>query len=114
MSKIVVDVQKLFSIWHTAMSNAEICLEIGVSRTTLDSLRHRYKLPRRPRIMPKRLDVEENDPSHEEIESRAAEIRAGWSEEEEQRRIVGKKQVRWSTPRYSFDGRDAAFAGISH
>lgn len=109
-----IDVPRLFQLWHTTMSNTELCLALGVSRSRLDVLRIRYKLPRRPRVRKERVDASESDPSAEEIAARAAEIRAGWSEVEEQRRIVGRQQARWAAPRYCFDGRDTAFMGVSH
>lgn len=114
MSKLSIDVPRLFELWHTTMSNMDICMEIGVSRSTLDVLRMRYKLPRRARIKKEPPEMCENDPTQEEIEFRAAQVRAGWSDEEEQRRIVGRKPRRWSPPRYCFDGRDTAFVGLSH
>lgn len=114
MGRIDIDVPRLFALWGTTISNMDLCLAIGVSRTTLDTLRMRYKLPRRPRVKKDSPEVCESDPSPEEIESRAAQVRAGWSEEEEQRRIVGRRTARWAPPRYCYDGRDTAFVGVSH
>lgn len=114
MQRANIDVPRLFRLWNSTLSNADLCLALGVSRSRLDTLRMRYKLPRRPRPEKEHTDAAENDPSAEEIASMAAAIRAGWSDIEEQRRIVGRQQARWAAPRYCFDGRDTAFMGISH
>jgi hypothetical protein len=50
------------------------------------------------------------DPTPEQIEERAAEIRAAWSEAERERRDVGKRAVRWSPPQLSYDGRNMTFS----
>lgn len=114
MGRAAIDVPRLFELWNTQISNTDICVAIGVSRSTLDVLRMRYKLPRRLHLKKQPTEACESDPTPEEIESRAAQVRAGWSEEEEQRRIVGRRRSRWSPPRYCFDGRDTAFVGVSH
>lgn len=47
-------------------------------------------------------DPDENSPTPEEIEERAAEVRSRWSPEEEQRRIVGNaRRRRYEIPAYT-------------
>lgn len=56
------------------------------------------------------MSDKKRDPTPEQIEERAAEIRAAWSEAERERRDVGKRAVRWSPPQLSYDGRNMTFS----
>jgi transposase len=73
-------------------SAIELAKTFGVSRNLI------YDRVRQYGLSLDDLKEHEVGPTPEEIAERAAEIRAGWSEEEEQRRIVGKGRHRWSPP----------------
>jgi hypothetical protein len=111
--KVKVDVPLLFKLWAMPvdkMPPAKICSELGVSQASLYTLRQRYKLPARQ----KSLDRAPDDPTPEEIEARAAEVRASWPDGEHERRSCGKSGRRhWVPPAFSFNGRDAKFDRVS-
>lgn len=65
-----VDVPTLFRLWNSDMLTPDICVALGVSRTTLDTLRKRHKLPKR-KVVRQAL----RDPTPAEIEQRARECR---------------------------------------
>lgn len=67
----VVDVPALHRMWHSDMETPDIALAIGVSVSTLNSLRKRHGLPKRPRKAAQKVQ----DPTPEEIEARARECR---------------------------------------
>lgn len=113
MSRLEFDVPKLWRLWHTEMTNAELCRALGVARSTLDVLRMRYKLPRRKFERKPPCDYVENNPSAEEIAERAAEIRAGWPEGEAEKRMVGRRSRRWEMPAFAFKPREHSFSEIS-
>lgn len=112
MARLTFDVPELFRLWHTEMTNAELCHTLGIARSTLDTLRMRYKLPRRPFERKPPKDYVEYAPSPDEIEARAAEVRAGWPEGEAEKRMVGRRSVRWEMPAFAFKPREHAFAEI--
>jgi hypothetical protein len=49
-------------------------------------------------------------PTPDEIASRAAEVRAGWSERETARRAGAFASRGWSLPSFSYDGRTKSFS----
>ena len=65
-----VDAAKLFQLWHSDMDTGDIALELGVSTSTLHSLRLRHKLPKR-----KRHATLMADPTPDQIEERARQCR---------------------------------------
>lgn len=73
---LVQQYQSGASIWQLQMSNWP------VTRQQLTDLMHSRGIMR-PR-------AQKSDPSPEEIEERAAEVRAEWSEEEAKKRYVGR------------------------
>jgi len=73
-------------------SAIELAKTFGVSRAVI------YDRVRQYGLSLDDLKEHETGPSLEEIAERAAEIRAGWSDEEEERRIVGKGRHRWVPP----------------
>lgn len=81
-------------LWAAGVYKADIARRIGVGMDVLlarlhDQLAH---LPRRKRG-PRRGSEPEVDPTPEEIEERAAAIRATWSEEEREARRCGSSTI---------------------
>lgn len=113
MARLNINAAELFRLWRTDLTNEELCRQIGVSRSTLDVLRMRYKLPRRKLERKNPRDYVENDPSAEEIAVRTAEIRAGWPEGEAERRMVGFRSRTWEMPAFAFKPREHSFSEIS-
>lgn len=113
MARMDFDVATLHSLWYSKMTNAELCLALNVSRGSLDVLRKRYKLDHRPFERNNPEYKVDTTPTPEEIAERAAAIRATWSEEETERRTVGKRRQSWEMPAYAFARRDVAFTEIS-
>lgn len=114
MQKLKVDVLELFRLWRSPLRNDELADALGTPRGSLHYLRARYKLPpRTPELWAKRTGAKQALPTPEEIAERAAAIRATWSEEETERRTVGRRMQRWQMPAYAFARRDVAFVEIS-
>lgn len=113
MARMSFDVAELHRLWYSGMTNAELCYTLGVARSSLDVLRSRYKLDRRP-FERNNKKAEPESPTIEEIEARAAEVRARWSEEEHLRRLCAAGRREWSMPAYAFHRRDHAFSEASH
>jgi hypothetical protein len=78
----------------THYSTIELAKTFGVTRNMI------YKKVKDFGLSLDDLKEHETGPTLEEIAERAAEIRAGWSEEEEQRRIVGTGRHRWCLPSF--------------
>lgn len=114
MARMSFNAADLYRLWYSPITNAELCRALNVGRSSLDVLRVRYKLARRPfeRNNPKFKN--DNVPTAEEIAARAAEVRAGWSEEERERRLAATGRRPWSMPAYSFHPREHAFLEASH
>lgn len=106
--------QKLFRLWHSSLTNAEIATELGVTASRLTLLAHRHKLEKRKH--PRYFDNENprpGDPSPEEIRNGIAAVQADWSDEERLKRYRGKRQVAYITPAYGYDGRTASFNNLN-
>ena len=107
--KLTVDVPKLFELWAAGVRQFEICQELGIRPGTFWQVRQRYALPKRNPARPER-GRETPPPSPEEIAERAAAVRANWSEEETERRLVGRLRGPVGIRSYSFDRRNMAFS----
>ena len=83
------------SLWKTS-TPTEIAKRYGVSRAAIYQRARSWGLP--PRAEMELPDVE--SPTEDEIASRAAAIRAKWSDEEHASRMVGVRQAesRWTPP----------------
>jgi hypothetical protein len=112
MARMQFDAAALHKMWYSKMTNAELCFALNVSRGSLDVLRRRYRLDRRPFERNNREYAVDRSPSPEEIEERAAAVRATWSDEEAERRYVGKRKIGWAIPAYAFARRDVSFIEI--
>ncbi len=69
--RIDVDVPKLFLLWHTQATLAEIAGQLGCKVTTLWTLKRRHKLP--PKRRPDGSSI--SDPTPQQIAERARECR---------------------------------------
>jgi uncharacterized protein YjcR len=69
--RVDVDVPKLFLLWHTQATLAEIAEQLGCKVTTLWTLKRRHKLP--PKRRPDGSSI--TDPTPQQIEERAMECR---------------------------------------
>ena len=103
-----VNVPLLFSLWHTDMSDDDLCIELRIVRATMSRIARQYGLAARywAKADPHRRP---DDPTPEEIEERAAIERSRWTPEEEERRAVGRHGASVEVASYVFDGRQCAF-----
>lgn len=106
-----VDVVKLFALWNGRMPNLEVARELGISVYQLYRLGQRYKLAPRVHMHGEfnRRKAAKEEIVGEEYERRKAAIRARWSEEEREKRLVGQTARPWRPPAYGYDGRVCAF-----
>jgi hypothetical protein len=97
---------ELIRLWYTDVSNAEIASHVGVCGAEftmmMKNLRKKLKLPMRPPHLRAggRRTSQVPVPTVEEIEERAAAIRANWTPEEESRRWVGGRTVAYTIPAF--------------
>lgn len=107
--------KKLKQLWKTQRKTEEIAILLNVSLPYLQALARRYKLPKRLHIEHRRgrkpNGTPEIDPTPEEIMTRAAEMRARWTERDYERNNCYKVEP-VSIRSYSFDGRMVGFAEI--
>lgn len=111
MPKKEVDVPALFRLWAEGVRQCDICTALGIPTGSFHAIRQRYALP--VRACDKQLDFTETEPpTPEEIAERAAVVRAGWSDEERERRIVGRSRSPVRLRSYSFNHRDFAATAL--
>jgi predicted DNA-binding transcriptional regulator AlpA len=85
-----LSVPMLFELWHDpTLRSQEVARRLGCSVPTLWRLKAIYGLPKREN--PSRATEDDSgwrkaDPTEEEIEQRAAEVRLNWSQNEERKR----------------------------
>jgi transposase len=70
--KRTIDAALLHSLWFSEMDTGDIAIRFGVSQSTLNTVRKRYKLPPRPKRRAESVLV---DPTPSEIEERARQCR---------------------------------------
>jgi hypothetical protein len=107
--RLQIDVPELFRLWTSGVPHAEICERLGIPQGSLWRVRDHYKLPPRMKVIP-RCDRDEDDPTPEEIAERTAAIRAKWTPEETERRIVGPRPSAYRIPNYRFSRRTMSYA----
>lgn len=96
------DKQKLLELWKTDLPNREIAAQLGLTEVQLYVAGRKLKLIQRWGYV-RRVYRKYVDPTEDEIRARAAEIRAGWSEEEREKRLVGNCVDRtWRPPAFEF------------
>jgi hypothetical protein len=105
------DVPTLFRLWAAGLPQGEICDQLGIRSGSFYIVKRRYKLPPRARAK-QRPTQSEPDPTAEEIAERAAEQRAKWSPEEEERRRIGRGVERVALREYQFDRRNFALTAL--
>ena len=111
MPKREVDVPMLFKLWGEGVPQPDICLRLGIAPGSFWGVRKRYGLPKRE--CDRRVDFTETEPpTPEEIAERAAIVRAGWSDEERQRRVVGRSRSPVRLRTYAFSRRDFAVTAL--
>lgn len=108
-----VDVQELFRLWHSPMTNTELCEHFQITGGSLWSLRVKYALPIRPRVCNRDTQRRPDDPTPEEIAERAAECRARRTKEEK-KRMEKMGRTDWELPAFAFNGRDCSFSKMHH
>lgn len=86
---VKVDVPKLFEMWAAGASRYEICTMLNIRPGAFQHIRRRYALPKRSKGRPACGSLCP-DPTPEELAERCAAVRAKWSEEETERRRVGR------------------------
>jgi hypothetical protein len=105
--KCDVDREELQRLWFDdSLNTCEIADRLGVSMNTIYRERTILGLPKR--YSGKRQDCE-LDPTPEQIEERALEVRSRWTPEEERRRGAGgASSPRWRPQSFSMDSRGFA------
>jgi hypothetical protein len=103
--------KELKKLWGTELPVSVMIFRSGLTRTQLHRLAAKYGWKRG--IYEKTGDTTD-DPSIEEIQARAAAIRATWSEEETERRFKGKKRVAAKTTAISYDPYSGLFSDAGH
>ena len=89
---MTIDRELFAELWYAGASVPEIASRVGCQQPTVYTLRVKLGLPRRGRV-----PCAKKDPTPEEIEQRSAEVRERWSDEERERRAVGKPEA-WGVP----------------
>lgn len=107
--RLEIDVPRLFKLWASGMPQFEICQALGIRPGTFWQVRQRYALPPRPNARPAR-SRHEPPPTPEEIAERASLVRAGWTDEEKERRAVGRLRGPVGIRSYTFDRKSMAFS----
>lgn len=79
--------ERVRELWKTH-TIAEIAAAVGTSSSSVSRLAARLNLPGKLAFMESK-----ESPTPEEIEERAAEVRAGWTRSEERRRRVGREEA---------------------
>ena len=85
MARKKVDLPLLFKLWHSPVTNAEICKRMGFSDKFLARLAKHHHLPPRRGLFERDIIIKPI-PSAAERARRAADIRQKWSVEERLRR----------------------------
>ena len=85
MARKKVNLLLLFKLWHSPVTNAEICKRMGFSDKFLTALAKHHHLPSRRGLFERDIVIKPM-PSAAERARRAADIRQKWSVEERLRR----------------------------
>lgn len=105
------DALLLFRLWNDkSLTRDEVARRLGLSETQLTAAARRFGLPPRG-IRRRAYSMDELTP--EVIAQRAAAIRATWSEEEREKRMVGRRMQRWQMPAYAFTPRTSSYREIA-
>lgn len=105
MPRKTIDVPRLFEMWAKGVHQSEICEELDIRPGSFWTIKKRHALP--PRPVDRTIDFSHVEPpTEEEIAERAAAVRAAWSEEEREKRIVGNEAYRPRLRSYSLSPRN--------
>lgn len=108
------DVPTLFRLWASGMAEREICQTLGIRHGSFYVIKDRLKLPPRTAAKPTRTSDDDEAPTAEEIAERAAAVRATWSPEETERRMVGGRRSGVTMRSFSFDHRSYAMTALDY
>lgn len=103
MARKKIDLPLLFNLWHSPLTNEQICKKLGITSKFLTRLAKHHRLGNR-RWLVERDVVIKPIPSAAERSKRAADIRRQWSVEERLRRkslvvpVTAKRH-------YDYDGK---------
>lgn len=101
-----VSLPHLFKLWQSELRSDQIAAELGCTRGHLFNLVRKHKLGRRPQRFEAPRKSMHDDPTPEEIEQRAAAIRATWTPEERRSRMASAYRVKHVTAPVFDDSRD--------
>jgi hypothetical protein len=87
--------RKFTKAWNSCESVKDVCKKLKITEASAYYWARKFGLPMFCGT------AGEESPSPEEIAERAAEIRESWSEEETQRRAVGRCRGRYEVPSYA-------------
>lgn len=106
-----IDADLLAALWTTERRSDELCEILGCTRGHLYHRAKRLGLPPRPAHLEAMTGPasEKDDPSELEIAQRAALIRKTWTEEEREKRFVGRQRGRVEIVNYIFDPESYSF-----
>jgi hypothetical protein len=101
-----VSLVQLHKLWQSELRSDEVAAKLGCTRGHLFNLVRKHKLGRRPpRFDAPRKSVHP-DPTPQEIEERAAAIRATWTTQERYSRMASAYRVQRVTACVFDDSRD--------
>ena len=109
--KIEVDEATIRRLWASDLRNDQLAEALKVPYGWLETIRERYALPARKKHALRGTPGHKPDPTDQEIEERSAQIRAGWSQAEAERRwqLGG---LRCEVRAYKYAPKDFAFSAI--
>ena len=113
MRNAQVDTLRLWKLWNDRVKPDRICQELGISYTRLRLLARRCGLKGHERLRRPRTGVATPVPSPEEIRERCAIVQAGWSEEERERRLIGRGPRHVECRKFGLDV-NYVFSAIDH
>jgi hypothetical protein len=101
-----VSLPHLYKLWQSELRSDEIAAELGCTRGHLFFLVRKHKLGRRPQRFEAPRKSIHPDPTPQEIEERAAAIRANWTTQERHTRMASAYRVQRVTASIFDDSRD--------
>jgi hypothetical protein len=101
-----VSLPHLYKLWQSELRSDEVAASLNITRGHLFFLVRKHKLGRRPQRFDAPRKSVHPDPTPQEIEERAAAIRANWTPQERRTRMAGVYQVQRVTAAVFDDSRD--------
>lgn len=106
-----IDADEFRRDWQSDTISREICKKYGISRGHLHAVANSLGLGRRP-VSSWETHPQVPDPTPEEIAERAAEVRAGWSEYDRERRRVGVACGPWQPRALVWSASQKMYVGV--